>query len=76
MVDVPLLNEYFTVLLAVFGGGVGIMMKVRSQDINRIERRIDDVIKCLNQNTQIQNQHLAEINASLKIIVEFMKNKR
>jgi hypothetical protein len=75
MVDVPLLNEYFTVLLAVFGGGVGIMLKVRSQDINRIERKIDNVIEHLNQNTQIQNQHLAEINASLKTMIEFMKKK-
>jgi hypothetical protein len=76
MVDVPLLDAYFTVLLMVFGGGVGIMLKVRSQDINRIERKIDNVIEQLNMSTNIQTQYLAEINASLKTMIEFMKNKK
>jgi hypothetical protein len=75
MVDVPILDAYFTVLLMVFGGGVGIMLKVRSQDVNRIEKKIDDIIDHLNTTTSVQTQYLAEINASLKTMIEFMKNK-
>ena len=75
MVDIPLLDSYFAILLMVFGGGVGIMMKVRSQDINRIEKRVDDVLNLLNATSQKQTEYLSEINASLKTMIEFMKNK-
>lgn len=72
--DVSSLDAYFAVLLMVFGGGVGIMMKVRSQDIDRVERKIDQMIENLNNSTNVQIQYLAEINASLKTMIEFMKN--
>jgi len=75
MVDIPFLNEYFAILLSVFAGGVGIMLKIRNQDINRIEKKIDNVIEHLNSTSSIQIQHLSEINASLKTMIEFMKNK-
>jgi len=76
MVDIPFLNEYFTILLSVFAGGVGIMLKIRNQDINRIEKKIDNVIEHLNSTSSIQIQHLSEINASLKTMIEFMKNNK
>jgi len=75
MVDIPMLDAYFTILLMAFGGGVGIMLRIRSQDINRIERKIDNLVEQLNNSTNIQTQYLAEINASLKTMIEFMKNK-
>ena len=70
-----MLDAYFTILLMAFGGGVGIMLRIRSQDINRIERKIDNLVEQLNNSTNIQTQYLAEINASLKTMIEFMKNK-
>jgi len=76
MVDIPFLNEYFAILLSVFAGGVGIMLKIRNQDINRIEKKIDNVIEHLNSTSSIQTQYLAEINASLKTMIEFMKNNK
>jgi hypothetical protein len=74
MVDVPMLDAYFTILLMAFGGGVGIMMKVRNQDINRIEKKIDNLIEHLNMATSMEIQQLTDINASLRTIIEFMKN--
>jgi hypothetical protein len=74
MVDVPMLDAYFTILLMVFGGGVGIMMRIRSQDVNRIERKIDNLIEHLNMATNMEIQQLTDINASLRTIIEFMKN--
>jgi ribulose 1,5-bisphosphate carboxylase large subunit-like protein len=59
----------------VFGGGVGIMLRIRNQDVNRIEKKIDQVIEHLNNSTNVQTQYLAEISASLKTMIEFLKNK-
>lgn len=75
MVDISSLDAYFTVLLMVFGGGVGIMLRIRNQDVNRIEKKIDQVIEHLNNSTNVQTQYLAEISASLKTMIEFLKNK-
>jgi ribulose 1,5-bisphosphate carboxylase large subunit-like protein len=51
------------------------MLRIRNQDVNRIEKKIDQVIEHLNNSTNVQTQYLAEISASLKTMIEFLKNK-